>query len=169
MNHSHDGGHGHFNAYECFESDYQQALKWPPFINENTPWTTQDVHPKTCIPKSLITGPWDDEKQRRLFWLTRGGAAIENEGQIHQPWEIKMECLRHAVLSVPKPNTLVVNCLMRSWLFTDLPRDIVKQEVRNLKERLKWGDDTPFGKEILRRTRNAMEMFLYLPDDIHPQ
>lgn len=162
--HSHDGGFGHFNAHECFEMDYQQALKWTPFRLESEPWYTQDIHPRTRVPMDLITGPWDDEKQRRLFWLCRGGMVMEGEGRSSLPWEIKLECLRNAILTVSEPNVLVVNCLVRSWVFASLPPDVVRKELVGLDRRLKWGGDSPVGKEVLRRTRNALDLFMQLPD-----
>ena len=167
--HSRTGGYRHFNARECFEVDYQQALKWRPFKTESVPWCAQDVHPLTRVPSNLLAGPWDDEMQRRLFWLSRGGIAIDSDFHSSQPWETKWDCLRNAVLDVQQPNTLVVNCIMRSWLFTDLPRDLVKAGSAKLSKRLLKKEDTPAGMEIVRRTRNAMDMFLHLPDYIKPQ
>jgi hypothetical protein len=158
--HSHRGGVYHFNAKECFEVDYQQALKWPPFRVEALPWGTQEVHPKTRLPTDLLTGPWNDEQLRRLFWLTRGGMMVNSGSDASIPWEIKMQFLRNAILDVEQPQVLAINCLMGAWLFKDLPQDIVRQELAGIDRRLQWGDDSETTKYILERTRKAMTAFL---------
>lgn len=163
LGHSHQGGVDHFNARECFEVDYQQALQWPAFAVEMPTWGTRDVHPKTRIPTDLITGPWDEERQRRLFWLCRGGMN-KYPGDDPPPWEVKILCLRNLVLDVSEPNVLVLNCILRSWVFEGLPQDVVRKELLNLERRLEWGGDTPEGRHILRGIRMALELFLRMPD-----
>ncbi|KAG6218452.1 hypothetical protein E4U26_007601, partial [Claviceps purpurea] len=46
------------HARACFEADYDSP----------------DVHPGVHPPLDLLTGPWDEEKRRLLFWLVRAGA-----------------------------------------------------------------------------------------------
>ncbi|POR38779.1 Uncharacterized protein TPAR_01029 [Tolypocladium paradoxum] len=161
LGHHDIGGFSHFNARECFEMDFQQALKWPPFFVESVKWNTQEVHPLARMPTDLITGPWDDEKLRRLFWLSRGGIKVDGGEQTLPPWEVKLQCMDNAVLSAPEPNVLVVNCLMGSWVFTDLPRDVVRKQLVGLDRRIEWGGDTPESRAILRRTRNTLDLFLH--------
>lgn len=80
-------------------------------------------------------------------------------------WEVKIDCLRNAVLSAPEPNILVINCLMRSWIFTDLPADVVRKELLiDLERRLEWGGDTIEVREVLGWTRSALYLSLDLPD-----
>lgn len=53
-----------------------------------------EVHPGTTIPDALLSGPFEsdvdgsiavgEEKVRRLFWLVRGGARLQEE----QTWEV---------------------------------------------------------------------------------
>jgi hypothetical protein len=54
--------------------------------------THLEVHPGTKIPKTLLAGPFESdhgaidigvEKMRRLFWLVRGGASLQDD----QTWE----------------------------------------------------------------------------------
>ncbi|PNY29058.1 uncharacterized protein TCAP_01020 [Tolypocladium capitatum] len=163
LGHHHNGGFSHFDARECFEADYRRALKWPPFYVESVKWRAQDVHPLARMPTDLMTGPWDGEKLRRLFWLSRGGIVVDGDGQTPPSWEVKLQCLDNAVLSTPEPNVLVVNCLMQSWIFTDLPQDEVRKRLAGLdRRRVYWGDE-PESSEILRRTRNALDPFLLVP------
>jgi hypothetical protein len=157
--HSHRGGPSHFNSRECFEVDFEQASKWSPFKVESLAWGFQDVHPSARIPTSLITGPWDDEKLRRLFWLTRGGM-MPGHGLNGPTWEDKHQFLRNAVLDVTQPNILAINCLMGAWIFQGLPAEIVRDELNNVDRRLMWGDDSDEVRQILQRTRGAMNMFL---------
>ncbi|KAK1965079.1 hypothetical protein LY78DRAFT_713316 [Colletotrichum sublineola] len=81
--HDRAGGFGHFESRGCFDYD------WLAYgLNGSKPVLDfyVDVHPKTAIPDSLITGPWTLEQQRLLFWLRRGGAKIQAE---HQTWEAR--------------------------------------------------------------------------------
>lgn len=112
----------------------------------------------------LLTGPWDDEKQRRLFFLTRGGLRPDREGLPTLPWELKLACIRNAVVDAETPNLLVTNCLFRSWIFQGLPEDVVKKELRGLDRRLEWGGDTSAGRTVLRQVRGALDLFLQWPD-----
>ncbi|KAF4124592.1 hypothetical protein GMORB2_5258 [Geosmithia morbida] len=73
------GGFDHFDAVSCFEADYAQCLLWPPLHTEGAPWGGRDVHPRTRLPDGLLTGPWDEEQVRRVFWLSRGGVHIAHE------------------------------------------------------------------------------------------
>ncbi|KPM45053.1 hypothetical protein AK830_g1458 [Neonectria ditissima] len=161
-NHDFDGGFGHFDARLCFEADYQRALSWQPFEASIQPWGFRDVHPLTRIPTSLITGPWDDEQQRRLLWLTRGGALnLGGEGHAPSPpWEVRIEFLRNAVVDASEPNVLVCNCLVRSWMYFGLPPDVVRQELRKIRRRVEWGGDTPAGRMILREVGTTLSSFL---------
>ncbi|KAI9904043.1 hypothetical protein N3K66_000572 [Trichothecium roseum] len=161
LKHSHHGGHCHFDSRKCFEVDYQQALKWAPFQSSSYPWGYQDVHPKAQAPTDLLTGPWNDEQLRRLFWLTRGGLMGFNARGDNAPsWEIKLQFLRNAILDVSEVNVLAVNCLMCNNVYQDIPRDILMKEKENISTRLQWGDDTDNGRQILEQVRDSMDMVL---------
>ncbi|KAK5998780.1 hypothetical protein PT974_01163 [Cladobotryum mycophilum] len=139
LEHDHEGGFSHFDARKCFEADYQQALKWPAFRIQREPWFFQDIHPKTRIPTELITGPWNEEMRRRVFWLCRGGFTPVGEDDSPLGWELKIELLRNAILNASEPNALIINCLVRNWVFADLPADVVRKELVDLERRLEWG------------------------------
>ncbi|KAK7209651.1 hypothetical protein V2G26_016829 [Clonostachys chloroleuca] len=158
--HSHEGDDFRYNAHDCFEVDYQRALEWTPFQIEPETWGGHDIHPQVKIPTELMTGPWDDEKLRRLFWLSRGGMRISEDETDGPPWEDKIKFLRNAVLEATEPNVLVVNCLMGSWVFRGLPGDVMRMEKGKIDARLQWGDDTEDTRMILRRTRQALDIFL---------
>lgn len=163
--HDFDGGYGHFDARRCFEADYQKALSWQPFEASIEPWGFRDIHPLTRVPTNLITGPWDDEKQRRLLWFTRGGALnLGGEGHAPSPpWEVRIDFLRNAVIDTPEPNVLVCNCLIRAWVYWGLPGDVVRQELRKIRQRIEWGGDTPAGRTILREVGTTLSSFLTFP------
>lgn len=159
LGHSHHGGPSHYNAHKCFDVDYSQATNWSPFRVESMAWGTQDIHPKTRIPEDLITGPWDEEQTKRLFWLARGGMLIASQDFDMPPWEMKIELLRNAVLNCTQPNMIVINCLIGAWVFQDLPGEVVRKELNDIDRRIKWGDDTDLMRTILQRTRNVMSTF----------
>ncbi|KAM5346879.1 hypothetical protein ACJ41O_009884 [Fusarium nematophilum] len=149
--HAFDGGPGHFDARRCFEADYQEVLGWEPF-RKVEPWGFHDVHPEIRLPGDLDTGPWDDEKLRRLFWISRGGGIcyFEEDQEELPPWEARLECLRNAYVDAPVPNTLISNCIDLAWMCAGLPRDMAREERRRIDQRLNWGADNAIGKEILR-------------------
>ncbi|TWU77025.1 hypothetical protein ED733_007673 [Metarhizium rileyi] len=167
LNHSHVGGFSHFNARDCFEADYLRALQWPAFQTETMSWGTQDVHPQALIPVDLITGPWNSEMKRRLFWLARGGLQLAGKGQSSASWEIKLKCLENAVIAAEELDPLIINCLIGNWIFKDLPEDIVRKQIIALDRRLEWGGDGLEGRNILRRIRSTLDLFMQLPQYHH--
>ncbi|KAK2608690.1 hypothetical protein QQS21_002801 [Conoideocrella luteorostrata] len=166
-NHDHDGGFSHFNARACFEADYERAIKWPAFQFQDVGWGTQDVHPMAQIPMDLIAGPWNEEKKRRLFWLTRGGIQLHLKMQNLIPWEVKVQCLDNAVISAECPDPLIINCLVSDWTFRDIPEDISRKQVLDLNRRIEWGGDPPDTKEVLRRIAIALNFDMQLPQWLH--
>ncbi|KAK4068623.1 uncharacterized protein Triagg1_7271 [Trichoderma aggressivum f. europaeum] len=166
VGHDYDGGFCHFNARECFEADYQQAIKWPAFAARGVHWFSQDIHPLTRIPDRLTTGPWDDESQRQLFWLCRGGYMTCGKLIVQPPWEVKMELIRNSMLNAEVPNLLAINCLYRTWVFDGLPSDVVRKEVVGLERRIQWGGDPHQTRDLLRRVRSAFFFSLHMPEDL---
>lgn len=156
IGHSKEGGFSHFDARECFEVDYQQALKWNREPVALVKPRSQDVNPRTRMPVELITGPWDDEKQRRLFWLVRGGIDLRG-GHRRLPWEVKLESLRNSIFDAEVPNTLVNNCINNIPMYRHLPRDVVRKQLLDSEKRLTWGGDTEQTREIIRTTRRILE------------
>ncbi|KAF4583022.1 hypothetical protein GQ602_006166 [Ophiocordyceps camponoti-floridani] len=164
VGHVHAGGHGHFDARACFEVDYQQAVKLALPFRQWPEWRAQDVHPLVRMPTALITGPWNDEQLRRLFWLTRGGIMMDHKDRPLPPWEVKLKCLENAVISAPEPNALVANCLMGCWIYVYLPREVVARQLTALERRIQWGADSPESKKILRWAWDLLFLCMQLPD-----
>lgn len=75
------------------------------------------------------------------------------------PWESKLEFIRNAVIDAQEPNLVAVNCLMGSWAFRNLPRDVARGEMARIDTRLKYAPDGSRTKQILRRTEVALAMF----------
>ena len=153
--HDCQGGFGHFNARECFEVDYQNYASWLFPSDFQQDWSTRDVHPLVRVPDNLVTGPWNEEQQRRLFWLIRGGAHIGPPAHAPQPWEVKMECVRNAVIDIPTPNAMIANLLFTrldsSWGIVGIPDDVIRVEMRNLHKKLINSEGE--AKEILLATK----------------
>ncbi|RCI14126.1 hypothetical protein L249_8271 [Ophiocordyceps polyrhachis-furcata BCC 54312] len=164
INAHHAGGFAHFNARACFELDFQQAVKSSLPFRQWPEWRTQDVHPLARMPTSLITGPWNDEQLRRLFWLTRGGIMMDHKDRPVPPWEVKLQCLENAVVCAPEPNALVANCLMGCWIYVYLPREVVARQLATLERRIEWGADSIESKKILRWAWDLLFLCMQLPD-----
>lgn len=153
-----DGAFGHFDARTCFDFDYQQLSTWSPSKFGLVLPVTYDRHPNTVIPHELLAGPWDDEKQRRLFWLARGGSITNSVLRVDVSWETKMECLRNGLLDVSEPNVVVLNCLAHTDMLAGIPSDLVKQVIADLDTRLRWGADSLPGREVIRYVRDKLEV-----------
>ncbi|PHH68343.1 hypothetical protein CDD80_7585 [Ophiocordyceps camponoti-rufipedis] len=160
----HTDGHGHFNARACFELDFQQAVKRSLPFRQWPEWRAQDVHPLVRMPTSLMTGPWNDEQLRRLFWLTRGGIMMDHKDRPPPPWELKLKCLENAIVSAPEPNALVANCLMGCWIYVHLPREVVSRLLTSLERRIQYGHDSLESNKILRWAWDLLFLCLQLPD-----
>ncbi|KAG6057039.1 hypothetical protein E4U17_001727 [Claviceps sp. LM77 group G4] len=149
-----------FDARACFETDYVRALSLitaPGLGFLGRQWGTMDILPKARIPMDLITGPWDEEKRRRLYWLTRARYCQGGEpfNLIPYPWEVKLACLDAVLIHAEKPDRLVINCLIGPWIFTDLPQDEAHKRIVILCRRLERAEDPPdighFVGEVIKR------------------
>ncbi|KAG6239194.1 hypothetical protein E4U23_007856 [Claviceps purpurea] len=143
-----------FDARACFEADYDRALLLP-FSPDKFSAVTLSVLPildeEPVVPVDLITGPWDEEKRRRLFWLARG-----NLDYVSDPFylgsravEVKLACIDAAAISAENLDPLIANCLMGSWLFKDLPQDARHERLVKLCNRIDRGGEV-VDIEILR-------------------
>ncbi|KAG5965765.1 hypothetical protein E4U56_001572 [Claviceps arundinis] len=110
-----------------------------------------DILPKVRIPMDLIIGPWDEEKRRRLYWLTRARDCMAGEpfNDIPYPWEVKLACLDAVLVHAEEPDRLVINCLLGQWNFTDLPQDEAHKRLVTLRRRLDRGGDPPDIERLL--------------------
>ncbi|KAJ4322994.1 hypothetical protein N0V84_004525 [Fusarium piperis] len=150
------GHKGEFNARQCFEADYQAVSSWEPARGVEC-WAQCDVHPDFQAPHSLITGPWDEEKLRRLFWLRRAGWAFHWDSE-SVDWEYRLECLRNAFVDAPVPSLLMTNLLDLLQLGQGLPTDILQKERQRIEQRLEWGGDDSTGREVLRQVLLGTEL-----------
>lgn len=61
--------------FEAFRS-FINSMKDVPFQEKIDFGIQQDVDEGTEIPESLLSGPWDKEKVRYLFWFLKSGAKL---------------------------------------------------------------------------------------------
>ncbi|KAG6102796.1 hypothetical protein E4U31_003256 [Claviceps sp. LM219 group G6] len=148
----HEEGAWKFNARACFEADYELARQYPPMPDSFRGWTLVEVNPNVSLPLELITGPWDEEKKRRLYWYSRGGKC--HDGMIYNycelPWEVRLACLDAVVISAEKLDPLIYNCLIGDWLFEGVPRDAKREPLVNLCNRIARAGETPEMMDTLR-------------------
>ncbi|KAG5994045.1 hypothetical protein E4U52_001471 [Claviceps spartinae] len=149
-----------YDARACFEADYERALHFPPL-----PWiflagclmASPDVHPEVHPPVHLLTGPWDEEKKRRLFWLVRAGASV-TRGFMKSGWKVRLACLDVTVIYAKEPDSLIINCLIGPWIFRGgFPEDIRHKRLVDVCSRLDRGGDTLDMREVLREAVRAMD------------
>ncbi|KAG5969652.1 hypothetical protein E4U58_001263 [Claviceps cyperi] len=75
-----------FDSRACFEADNERARQLPPKPERFSPdriWGTSDTHIDVRIPVDFITGPWDEERTRRLFWIRRAGVGLRTDPPCH--------------------------------------------------------------------------------------
>lgn len=145
---------GLIDLHAIFLQDYATALEWPAFYTSGKTWGSQDVHPRARMPPHLLEAPWDEEKKKHLFWMTRGGLQLGRwDPEDWVPWELKVQCLENVIINAEKPDNLVLNCLIGVQTFVHIPRDAVRDIARRVDTRVEWGDDSPETKDILRKTK----------------
>ncbi|KAG6024379.1 hypothetical protein E4U19_003829 [Claviceps sp. Clav32 group G5] len=148
-----------FDARACFEADYERALQIPPtpqFFLDCCLRSSPDVHPDVYPPVHLLTGPWDEEKKRRLFWLIRAGADLRS-GFRKSGWEVRLACLDATVIFAKEPDPLIINCLIGNWIFHGNPKDAQHKRLVDVCRRIDRGGDTQDMREILREVVRSMD------------
>ncbi|KAG6245042.1 hypothetical protein E4U23_005696 [Claviceps purpurea] len=141
-----------FDARACFEADYERARQYPPMPDSFWGWTLVEMNPNVSLPVELITGPWDEEKKRRLYWLSRGGQCHggNNYNCSGHPWEVRLACLDAVVISAEKLDPFLFNCLIGGWLFEGVPEDAKREPRVNLCKRIAGASETPEMMDTLR-------------------
>ncbi|CCE34837.1 uncharacterized protein CPUR_08776 [Claviceps purpurea 20.1] len=143
-----------FDARACFEADYERALQFPPGLEihgiaRNNLLGSSDVHPKVRLPVDLVTGPWNEEKKRRLFWLVRAGAVWVSHGA-ESSWKATLAGLDAAVITPEKPDPFIVRCLFNPCILVGLPPDAAHNRLVMMCRRIARGGDTEDMRQILR-------------------
>ncbi|KAG6062050.1 hypothetical protein E4U17_004516 [Claviceps sp. LM77 group G4] len=136
-----------FDARACFEADYERALQSPAYRTGfgGNLCTKPEIHPYARTPVDLLTGPWDEEKERRLLWLVRAGIRVQEvveDEYVENIWKVVRDCINAAMISPEKPDPLLINCLMDAWTFEQFPKDDAYDVLVKLSERVEGGDDT---------------------------
>ncbi|KAG5970827.1 hypothetical protein E4U56_007221 [Claviceps arundinis] len=143
--HEHFPGELTFDARAWFETNYDRALahEFSIYIFSEDMLLGMQTHFDHLVPVDLITGPWDEEKRRRLFWLARGNLDyIWDAPYIYSlPVEVKLACIDAVVISAEKLDHLIANCLLGSWLFRDLPQDAKHERLVKLCHRIDRGGE----------------------------
>ncbi|KAG6089349.1 hypothetical protein E4U15_003169 [Claviceps sp. LM218 group G6] len=143
-----------FDARACFEADYERALQFPPGVEDithNSLWGSADVHPNVCMPADLVTGPWDEEKKRRLFWLVRAGVLLlDQETEGSWQWKVRIAGLDAAVITPEKLDPFILRCLINPMILIGLPPDAAHNRIVMMCRRIARGGDTEDMRQILR-------------------
>lgn len=93
-----------------------------------------EVHPRTSIPDSLLSGPFDapssEERLHRLFWLVRGGARLQRT----QTWELTRQGFRSmvALKDTQLVRELVFLFMVLGVFQKQWPSYIVHKEIENI-------------------------------------
>ncbi|KAG6245039.1 hypothetical protein E4U23_005693 [Claviceps purpurea] len=151
----HSRGEVTFDARTCFEADYERALALPFSPDQFSEATLSGFPPLNfpVVPMNLITGPWNEEKKRRLFWLARANLDYVSDTFDLGPRavEVKLACLDAVAISTENLDPLIANCLMSSdsWFFEDLPQDARHERLDKLVDRIDRGGEA-VDMDILR-------------------
>ncbi|KAG6102802.1 hypothetical protein E4U31_003262 [Claviceps sp. LM219 group G6] len=149
----HFRGESTFDARAWFEDNYERALAHEFYI-----WSFSEdmllgipTLVDHFVPVDLITGPWDEEKRRRLFWLARGNLDYVSDASYIDslPVEVKLACIDAVVVSAENLDPLIANCLLGTWVFDGLPRDARHERLIKLCNRIDRGGEV-VDIEILR-------------------
>ncbi|KAJ6781291.1 hypothetical protein PWT90_07977 [Aphanocladium album] len=142
------GGYGAFAATQ-FEQEYANFLRRPSMPVRTV---ARNVHPDVRLPLPLVTGPWDEERQKRLLWLLRGGLNLETRDSPTRtlPWEYHLEFLRNAVVQADAPNHVAYRCLRDQCDLMRVPHDLLRRARDDLVKRLQWGQHSEATFELLQ-------------------
>ncbi|KAG5993341.1 hypothetical protein E4U52_002010 [Claviceps spartinae] len=141
----HFRGDSTFDARAWFEDNYDRALAHEFYIHSfsedmllGMPTTVDHL-----VPVDLITGPWDEEKRRRLFWLARGNLDyVSDPSYIDSlPVEVKLACIDAVVISAENLDSLIAICLLGTLLFEDIPQDAEHERLVKLCNRIDRGGE----------------------------
>ncbi|KAL1882071.1 hypothetical protein VTK73DRAFT_2480 [Phialemonium thermophilum] len=140
------GGLGHLTSvHDCFEHDWAAFLSSPTSASE--PQTIYvGTHPHTQLPEDLITGTFDWEGARHLFWLfCQGVAAPCGDGGW---WEITKAAFERVMDLDDDALALVLLRLFERWGFFGAGKwpDHVREEVVAELERRHGGSDPALPK-----------------------
>ncbi|KAG5972062.1 hypothetical protein E4U56_006426 [Claviceps arundinis] len=155
-----------FDARACFEADYERALQFPPAIEnmyKNNLWGSAEVHPDVRMPIDLITGPWDEQKKRLLFWLIRAGALMDQE-ETKTCCKVRLAGLDAAVISPEIPDPLILKCIVNPMMLIDLPPNAAHNRIvkmcRRIDRECETQDMTQVLRYLVRQLHNNQEMML---------
>ncbi|KAG5970823.1 hypothetical protein E4U56_007217 [Claviceps arundinis] len=138
--HEHFPGELTFDARAWFETNYDRALahEFSIYTFSEDMLLGMQTFSDHLVPVDLITGPWDEEKRRRLFWLARGNLDFISDAPYIDslPVEVKLACIDAVVISAEKLDPLIANLLLGSWLLEDLPQDAKHERLVKLCHRI---------------------------------
>ncbi|KAG6092020.1 hypothetical protein E4U30_006024 [Claviceps sp. LM220 group G6] len=142
-----------FDARSCFEADYERARQIPLTLNNLSHGCclrgSPDIHPLVHPPPDILTGPWNEEKKRRLFWLVRAGLDLTSIFDIPD-WKLGLACLDAMVIYAKEPDSLLTICLIGYWIFADFQRHVDHKRLVDVRRRIDRGGDTEDMREILQ-------------------
>lgn len=95
-----------------------------------------EVHCDTEIPEKLLTGPWNEDAVKKLFWLVRAGARLSAT----QTWEVTLEGYHSALSEETVPptgriNIPVIRLLLKLGGTDHWPKNVLSKELGDLFER----------------------------------
>ncbi|KAG6117033.1 hypothetical protein E4U13_001403 [Claviceps humidiphila] len=148
-----------FDARACFEADYDRAVacRISPQVFEFAHYYEMPDLTPPVVPVNLITGPWNEEQKRRLFWLVRAKLLYDCHNEKLHPLfldsrdpQVKLACLDAAVVFAEKLDPLIITCLIGcDWLLVDLPLDAKQERLIKICSRIDRGGEM-LDMQILR-------------------
>ncbi|KAG6133777.1 hypothetical protein E4U12_002607 [Claviceps purpurea] len=150
-----------FDARSCFEADYERACKIPLTLVNSIYGCclrgSPEIHPLVRPPPDIVTGPWNEEKKRRLFWLVRAGLDPTRAFNTNRPdWKLRLAYLDATVIYAKEPDPLLTICLIGRWIYFNFPRHVDHKRFVDVRRRINRGGDTEEVREILRFLDNSM-------------
>ncbi|KAK8005268.1 hypothetical protein PG990_011305 [Apiospora arundinis] len=96
-----------------------------------------EVHCDTEIPEKLLTGPWNEDEVKKLFWLVRAGARLSAT----QTWESTLEGYHAALAEETEPptgsiNIPVIRLLLKLGGSDHWPKNVLAKELGDLFEQI---------------------------------
>ncbi|KAI0203298.1 hypothetical protein F4808DRAFT_39673 [Astrocystis sublimbata] len=139
-----------YRDYDAFQALLTQAPMR--LILSSSTWIA--LHCDTKIPDHLLTGPWDENALRKLFWVMQAGARLPADP--NKSWELTLEGFRNACADEEAPNMVALRVLGSLESFIKWPEHTRQEEFDRIRtstimsqDHIAWIEDVLFTNRTL--------------------
>lgn len=118
--------------FRCFKSMTRKRMWGRSFVLAQ-PLTDTMLHYNTRVPESLITGPWDDNALKKLFWITHTSSSLR---QGHT-WEVTRSGFDAALKDLDGNGPWVLDLFQVASIWEDWPEYMFAEAIAAVRKAMK--------------------------------